>query len=81
MKRRTKIDRDPSRRHDAIYFIEAINCNPNGDPDNAGSSRLDTIHNEGFASRSSVKRRIRDFFIEFEKLTYFYDGAKATPKY
>lgn len=51
---------DPAVKHDALLLFEAIDSNPNGDPDNAGKPRTDLDTGHGLVSDASLKRKIRD---------------------
>ena len=51
---------DPTVKHDALLLFEAIDSNPNGDPDNAGKPRTDLDTGHGLVSDASLKRKIRD---------------------
>lgn len=51
---------DPTVKHDALLFFDAIDSNPNGDPDNAGKPRIDYDTGHGIVSDASIKRKIRD---------------------
>lgn len=51
---------DPNVKHDALLLFEAIDSNPNGDPDNAGKPRTDLDTGHGLVSDASLKRKIRD---------------------
>lgn len=54
---------DPTVKHDALLLFEAIDSNPNGDPDNAGKPRTDLDTGHGLVSDVSIKRKIRDALI------------------
>lgn len=51
---------DPTVKHDALLLFDAIDSNPNGDPDNAGKPRIDYDTGHGLVSDASLKRKIRD---------------------
>lgn len=51
---------DPAVKHDALLLFEAVDSNPNGDPDNAGKPRTDLDTGHGLVSDASIKRKIRD---------------------
>lgn len=51
---------NPEVRHDIVFLVEAVDSNPNGDPDNANSPRIDPIDNRGVITDVATKRRIRD---------------------
>ena len=50
---------DPTVKHDALLLFDAIDSNPNGDPDNAGKPRIDYDTGHGIVSDVSLKRKIR----------------------
>ena len=54
---------DPTVKHDALLIFDAIDSNPNGDPDNAGKPRVDYETGAGIVSDASLKRKIRDSVI------------------
>jgi CRISPR-associated protein Csd2 len=47
-------------RHSAVILIEAINSNPNGDPDFGGAPRQDRDTKHGIITDVSIKRKVRD---------------------
>lgn len=51
---------DPSVKHDALLLFDAIDSNPNGDPDNSGKPRTDLDTGQGITSDASLKRKVRD---------------------
>lgn len=51
---------NPTVKHDALLLFEAIDSNPNGDPDNAGKPRTDLDTGRGLVSDASLKRKVRD---------------------
>lgn len=51
---------DPTVKHDALLLFEAVDSNPNGDPDNAGKPRTDLDTGHGLVSDASLKRKVRD---------------------
>jgi len=51
---------DPTVKHDALLVFEAVDSNPNGDPDNAGKPRVDLETGHGLVSDASLKRKVRD---------------------
>ncbi|MGC3995386.1 MAG: type I-C CRISPR-associated protein Cas7/Csd2 [Propionicimonas sp.] len=51
---------NPAVKHDALFVFDAIDSNPNGDPDNAGKPRTDLDTGQGVVSDASLKRKIRD---------------------
>ncbi|UWM51792.1 type I-C CRISPR-associated protein Cas7/Csd2 [Streptomyces carpaticus] len=51
---------DPARKHDFVFLIEAVDSNPNGDPDNGGIPRTDPVTGQGLITDVAIKRKIRD---------------------
>lgn len=51
---------NPAVKHDALFVFDAIDSNPNGDPDNSGKPRIDLDTGQGVVSDASLKRKIRD---------------------
>ncbi len=51
---------DPTVKHDALLLFDAVDSNPNGDPDNAGKPRTDLDTGQGIVSDASLKRKVRD---------------------
>ncbi|WP_411140938.1 type I-C CRISPR-associated protein Cas7/Csd2 [Streptomyces sp. x-80] len=51
---------DPARKHDFVFLIEAVDSNPNGDPDNGGIPRTDPITGQGLITDVAIKRKIRN---------------------
>ena len=51
-------------RYDFFYLLEAVNCNPNGDPDMGNSPRQDFETGRGIITDVAVKRRIRNYVLD-----------------
>ncbi|NJP64805.1 type I-C CRISPR-associated protein Cas7/Csd2 [Streptomyces spiramenti] len=51
---------DPTRKHDFVFLIEAVDSNPNGDPDNGGIPRTDPVTGQGLITDVAIKRKIRN---------------------
>jgi CRISPR-associated protein Csd2 len=51
---------DPSVRHDAVFFFDVTDGNPNGDPDAGNKPRTDDETNHGLVTDVALKRKIRD---------------------
>lgn len=51
---------DPSRKHDFVFLIEAVDSNPNGDPDNGGIPRTDPVTGQGLITDVAIKRKLRN---------------------
>lgn len=54
-----------TNRHDFLVLFEVTNGNPNGDPDAGNMPRLDPNTNRGIVSDVCLKRKVRNFFMEF----------------
>jgi CRISPR-associated protein Csd2 len=54
-----------TNRHDVMVLFEVVNGNPNGDPDAGNLPRIDPTTNKGLVSDVCLKRKIRNFMIEF----------------
>lgn len=50
-----------SKNSDFLYIYEAIQCNPNGDPDQENKPRMDYDTNTNLVTDTRVKRYIRDY--------------------
>lgn len=48
------------KRTDIVFFFDAWNSNPNGDPDNANSPRNVSVNNRGYVTDVCLKRKVRD---------------------
>jgi len=51
-----------SNNSDFLFIYEAIQCNPNGDPDQENKPRMDYDTNTNLVTDTRVKRYIRDYF-------------------
>lgn len=56
-------------RYEIVFFVQAKNCNPNGDPDMGNLPRIDFDTNKAYMTDVSIKRKIRDYILEK------FDGA------
>ncbi len=54
-----------TNRHDVMVLFDVVNGNPNGDPDAGNLPRIDPTTNKGLVSDVCLKRKIRNFMIEF----------------
>lgn len=54
-----------TNRHDVLFLFDVVNGNPNGDPDAGNLPRIDPTTNKGLVSDVCLKRKIRNFLIEF----------------
>jgi len=52
--------KDPGKKMDALIFISALDCNPNGEPEDGNRPRQDQEMGAGLISGVSIKRHIRD---------------------
>lgn len=48
-------------KYDFMFYVQAKNCNPNGDPDMGNSPRIDLETNKGIITDVAIKRRIRNY--------------------
>lgn len=48
-------------RYEFMFFLQAENCNPNGDPDMGNYPRIDPETMEGIITDVAIKRRIRNY--------------------
>ncbi len=66
---------------DFLFIYEAINCNPNGDPDQENKPRMDYDTNTNLVTDTRLKRYIRDYFMQQEKDVFvsMEDGRKVNP--
>lgn len=48
-------------RYELVFYVEAKNCNYNGDPDFDNLPRVDFETNKGYMTDVSIKRKIRDY--------------------
>lgn len=51
-------------RYEIVFFVQAKNCNPNGDPDMNNLPRIDFDTNKALMTDVSIKRKIRDYILE-----------------
>lgn len=54
-----------TNRHDVLFLFDVVNGNPNGDPDAGNLPRIDPTTNKGLVSDVCLKRKIRNFLIDF----------------
>ena len=62
-----------ANRHDILILFDVTNGNPNGDPDAGNMPRIDPTTNKGLVSDVCLKRKIRNYVIDFRK------GADGEP--
>jgi len=48
-------------RYEFLFYIECVNCNPNGDPDMGNTPRIDPQDMHGYITDVAIKRRIRNY--------------------
>jgi CRISPR-associated protein Csd2 len=51
---------DPTVRHDVVFLFDAVDGNPNGDPDAGNRPRTDDETGQGLVTDVALKRKIRD---------------------
>jgi len=56
-----------TNRHDILILFDVTNGNPNGDPDAGNMPRIDPTTNKGLVSDVCLKRKIRNYVVEFCK--------------
>lgn len=71
---------DPAKRHDFVFLFEAIDSNPNGDPDAGNLPRIDPESNQGIITDVAIKRKIRNYVAAFEETLDTEDPRKAKLK-
>ena len=54
-----------TNRYEFVYLFDCENGNPNGDPDAGNMPRIDPTSNKGLVSDVCLKRKIRNYVIEF----------------
>ncbi len=54
-----------TNRHDILILFDVSNGNPNGDPDAGNMPRIDPTTNKGLVSDVCLKRKIRNYIVEF----------------
>lgn len=66
---------------DFLFIYEAINCNPNGDPDQENKPRMDYDTNTNLVTDTRLKRYIRDYFMQQDKDVFvsMENGRKVNP--
>ncbi len=66
---------------DFLFIYEAINCNPNGDPDMENKPRMDYDTNTNIVTDVRVKRYIRDYLksIGYKIFVDFEEEQKVSP--
>ncbi len=67
---------------DFLFIYEAINCNPNGDPDMENKPRMDYDTNTNLVTDVRIKRYIRDYLINLgqEIFVSTYNDLKVKPE-
>jgi CRISPR-associated protein Csh2 len=66
---------------DFLFLYEAINCNPNGDPDQENKPRMDYDTQTNLVTDTRLKRYIRDYFMQkgYNVFVSMEDGVKVDP--
>lgn len=66
---------------DFLFIYEAINCNPNGDPDQENKPRMDYDTQTNLVTDTRIKRYIRDYFMQKEQAVFvsMEEGRKVNP--
>lgn len=66
---------------DFLFIYEAINCNPNGDPDQENKPRMDYDTQTNLVTDTRLKRYIRDYFMQegFDVFVAMEEGSKVNP--
>lgn len=66
---------------DFLFLYEAINCNPNGDPDQENKPRMDYDTQTNLVTDTRLKRYIRDYFMQkgYDVFVSMEEGAKVNP--
>ncbi|MEX1211957.1 MAG: type I CRISPR-associated protein Cas7 [Balneolaceae bacterium] len=66
---------------DFLFIYEAINCNPNGDPDQENKPRMDYDTQTNLVTDTRLKRYLRDYFMQKERPVFvsMEDGKKVNP--
>ena len=66
---------------DFLFLYEAINCNPNGDPDQENKPRMDYDTNTNLVTDTRLKRYIRDYFMQknYSVFVSMEAGTKVNP--
>lgn len=66
---------------DFLFIYEAINCNPNGDPDQENKPRMDYDTQTNLVTDTRLKRYIRDYFMQlgYDVFVSMEEGRKVNP--
>ncbi|MCA1761794.1 MAG: type I-B CRISPR-associated protein Cas7/Csh2 [Flavobacteriales bacterium] len=66
---------------DFLFLYEAINCNPNGDPDQENKPRMDYDTQTNLVTDTRLKRYIRDYFMQknIDVFVSMEEGTKVNP--
>lgn len=70
-----------SNNADFLFLYEAINCNPNGDPDQENKPRMDYDTQTNLVTDTRLKRYIRDYFMQkdYDVFVSMQEGTKVNP--
>ena len=61
-----------NHRYDFIYLFDALDANPNGDPDAGNLPRVDPETNHGLVTDVCLKRKVRNFVQLTKKNAFFF---------
>lgn len=66
---------------DFLFIYEAINCNPNGDPDQENKPRMDYDTQTNLVTDTRLKRYIRDYFMQkgYNVFVSMEENTKVNP--
>ncbi|MFW5700808.1 MAG: type I-B CRISPR-associated protein Cas7/Csh2 [Cyclobacteriaceae bacterium] len=66
---------------DFLFIYEAINCNPNGDPDQENKPRMDYDTQTNLVTDTRLKRYIRDYFMQqdYNVFVSMEENSKVNP--
>jgi CRISPR-associated protein Csd2 len=59
-------------KYDIVVLVEAINANPNGDPDSGNQPRIDPVTSTGMITNVCLKRKIRDYLAEIKGVELYH---------
>jgi len=64
-------------RYDALLLIDVEKGNPNGNPDNGGSPRIDPVTQHGYMTDVCLKRKVRDYIVKADPTLELYVKKRA----
>lgn len=71
---------NPATRHEFVLLFEAVNSNPNGDPDSGNLPRVDPETMQGLVTDVALKRKIRDYISQTFEARIFIQSKVALNK-